>query len=122
MTRVERTDERWFEAELHRLRGEALLSATSTNAAKAEDSFRHALSVARKQGAAFWELRASLSLARLLRSQGQWSQSCELLASICARFDSAGFSEKDAAAGYEAPEFVTARALLNDLGTNSRGG
>ena len=68
---VERTQERWFEAELHRLRAEALLAGSPRDVAEAEASLRRALAVAREQGAKFWELRAAITLARLWRDQGK---------------------------------------------------
>ena len=66
---VETTQERWAEAEMHRLRGTLLLSMHEH--AAAEDSYRHALAVARQQSAKFWELRAAMSMARLWRDQGK---------------------------------------------------
>jgi predicted ATPase len=66
---VEATQERWAEAEMHRLRGTLLLSMHER--AAAEDSFRLALTVAQQQSAKFWELRAAISLARLWRDQGK---------------------------------------------------
>src|SRR6266496_1414973 len=62
-TLLETTQERWPEAELHRLRGTLLLSVHKQTAA--EESYHQALSVAQRQSAKFWELRASLDLARL---------------------------------------------------------
>jgi len=71
--RVESTDERWWEAELHRLEGEVLLAATGDGGRdrgdRAEACFRSALEVARRQQARSLELRAALSLSRL------WSRS-----------------------------------------------
>ena len=69
---IETTEERWVEAELHRLRATLLLSMNQHVAA--EDGFRQALTVARGQSAKFWELRASTSLARLWRDQGKVQQ------------------------------------------------
>src|SRR5262249_13061952 len=60
------TGERWCEAELHRLRGEI---AQAQDPRQAEASFRQAIDVAREQGAKLWELRASVSLASLLRQR-----------------------------------------------------
>ena len=72
---VERTQERWFEAELHRLRAEALLAGSPRDVAEAEASLRRALAVAREQGAKFWELRAAITLARLWHDQGKRARS-----------------------------------------------
>ncbi len=61
IARVERTEERWIEAELHRLRGTLILRASGDRDAAAA-CFRHALAVARRQGAKAWERRAAESL------------------------------------------------------------
>jgi hypothetical protein len=61
---IEATQERWVEAELHRQHGILLLSLHQHNAA--EDNYRHALSIARRQDAKFWELRAR-GLSRFLK-------------------------------------------------------
>ena len=59
----------------------ALRSPRRTGA-EAEDSYQHALGVARKQQAKFWELRASISLARLWRDQGKRTEAHDLLGPI----------------------------------------
>ena len=66
---VERTGERWFEAELHRHKGQLLLRQGHSEAA--EELYRKALSIAEEQEAKLWELRATESLARLRRDQGR---------------------------------------------------
>ncbi len=66
---VEARDERYFEAEIQRLRGDLLLMAGDKSGA--EVSFRRAIEVAQEQEAKSWELRAALSLSRLWRHQGQ---------------------------------------------------
>jgi predicted ATPase len=66
---AEMTQERWTEAEIHRLRGALLLSLHEQ--AAAEDSYRCALAIARRQSAKFWELRAAFDLARLWHLQGK---------------------------------------------------
>ena len=65
--RVERTDSRWNEADLYRLRGELLLALPEIDRPEAERCFRKAIEVAREQGAKWWELRAATCLARLWR-------------------------------------------------------
>src|SRR5215472_574918 len=77
---VEATQERWAEAEMHRLRGALLLSMSKH--AEAENSYRQALSVAQRQSAKFWELRAATSLARLWRDQGKGTEARDLLAPV----------------------------------------
>jgi predicted ATPase len=66
---VERTDERWYEAELYRLMAGALI--TNSDRRDAELWLRRALRTARKQDARLWELRAAISTARLWRDQGK---------------------------------------------------
>jgi class 3 adenylate cyclase/predicted ATPase len=91
LDRVERTGERWFEAELHRLNAEALTAATSSSdaARQAESSLLRALAVARAQGAKLWELRASVSFARLLRDKGRRTEAQALLEPVYHSFDEA---------------------------------
>ena len=94
LARVEATGERWFEAELHRLRGEALLGASAADRAEAEACFRKALDVAREQGAKWWELRAATSLARLWAEHGERRKAHDLLAPIYGWFTE-GFDTPD---------------------------
>jgi predicted ATPase len=96
---------RWFEAELHRLRGEAVLALSSERAAEAEASHRRALAVAREQGARLWELRAATSLGRLWAGGGERRKAHDLLAPVYG-----GFTE-----GLETPDLTNAKALLNAL-------
>jgi tetratricopeptide (TPR) repeat protein len=70
-------DDRWFEAELHRIQGEAFLAAGDRTAAEA--SLRQAGAVARSQGAALWELRAVLSLAPVLGQRSAHYEARDLL-------------------------------------------
>jgi predicted ATPase len=65
LTRVDTTGERWYEAELHRLKGTLLLQGSSEHAPEAETCFHHALDTAHAQQAKSLELRAATSLARL---------------------------------------------------------
>jgi class 3 adenylate cyclase/tetratricopeptide (TPR) repeat protein len=100
---VEKTGERWAEAETHRLRGNLLLS-TNGHAA-AEDSFNQALVVARRQNARFWELRAATDLARLWHDQGKQREARDLLAPVCRHF-----SER-----LDTPDLRAAKTLLGAL-------
>jgi predicted ATPase len=61
----------WLEAEVNRIAGEIALKSPEADAAKGEAYFERALSVARKQQAKSWELRAAVSMARLWRDQGK---------------------------------------------------
>jgi predicted ATPase len=79
---TETTKETWFEAEVNRIAGEIALMGPQNHSAKAEAHFERALAVARQQQAKSWELRASMSLARLWRDQGKPQQARELLAPV----------------------------------------
>ena len=108
---TERTDERLYEAELHRLRGELLLQGadradrSALPGDEAEASFRQAIAIARRQKARSLELRAALSLTRLQACLGQRS---EALASLADVFD--WFTE-----GQDTPDLREARALLEGM-------
>ena len=104
-TAVETTKETWCEADVLRTAGEIALMSHEEDAAKAESYFERALSVARKQQAKSWELRAAMSLARLWRDQGKVQQARELLAPI---YD--WFTE-----GFDTRDLKEAKALLNEL-------
>jgi len=83
----ENTEERWLIAEISRIKGELLLlQGGPTAAAAAEDHFRQALDWAARQGALSLELRAAMSLARLLRDQGRSADAKALLQSVYDRF------------------------------------
>ena len=74
---VERTGERWYEAELFRCRGELLLSRD--DAVEAEAAFQRALGIARYQAAKAIELRVATSLARLWQRQARYADGRQLL-------------------------------------------
>ena len=73
-TAMQTSNQRWCEAETNRIAGEISLLSPKCDAAKAEAYFERALAVARQQQAKSWELRASMSLARLWRDQGKGSK------------------------------------------------
>jgi hypothetical protein len=77
---AEETEDRLFQAETLRLRGDVLL-ATGDPAA-AEASYREAIALAERQNAKLWELRAATSLSRLWRDQGKSAAARDLLASV----------------------------------------
>ena len=60
-----RTEERWYDAQMHRIRGEILLKRDPVNTAAAEQSLQAAITIAQSQKARSFELRAALSLAKL---------------------------------------------------------
>ena len=74
--------------------GEIALKSPQPNVAKAQAYFERALAVARQQQAKSWELRASMSLARLWRDQGNVQQARELLAPVYGWFTE-GFDTRD---------------------------
>jgi predicted ATPase len=95
--------ESWCEAEVNRVAGEIALRSPETT--KAETYFEHALAVARQQQAKSWELRASMSLARLWRDQGKMQQARELLAPVHGWFTE----------GFDTRDLKEAKALLEEL-------
>jgi predicted ATPase len=103
---AERTGEGLYAAELHRLRGEILLSGPGESGAeelrRAEGHFHQALDVARRQGATSLELRAAMSLARPTRRFGSPAEARERLAGVYARF----------AEGFQTPDLEEAGELL----------
>jgi len=102
---VKTTKERWCEADISRIAGEIALTSPERDAVKAEEYFERALLVARQQQAKSWELRASVSLARLWRSQGQVQQARELLAPVYGWFTE----------GFDTLDLKEAKALLDEL-------
>ena len=103
---LELTDERWSEAELHRLKGEILLRLDDLDTAnKAEASFRASLDIAQKQGAKSWELRAATSLARLWGDQGRRAEAQDLLAPVYGWFTE----------GFDTADLKDAKGLLDAL-------
>ena len=105
LTAVEATKERWWEAEIKRIGGEAALKSPEPDTAKAEAHSEHALSVARKQQAKSWELRAAMSMARLWRDQGKREEARELLAPVYGWFTE----------GFDTLDLKEAKALLHEL-------
>ncbi len=95
----------YWEAELHRLKGEMVLALTGDKHSEAEDCFRKAIEVARRQNARSLELRAAMSLARLWRKQGKSSAARELLAPV---YD--WFTE-----GFDTVDLREAKTLLEEL-------
>jgi class 3 adenylate cyclase/predicted ATPase len=101
-TLVEQYEERWWEAEVYRLRGVLLLRQTGTPQAEAEACFQQALDVARRQEAKSLELRAAMSLARLWQQQGKRQEAHDLLAPVYHWFTE----------GFDTADLQEAKALL----------
>ena len=93
-TLVEQHEERFWEAEIYRLRGVLLLRRSGTPQAEAEACFQQALDVARRQEAKSLELRAAMSLSRLWQQQGKRQEAHDLLAPVYGWFTE-GFDTKD---------------------------
>jgi len=106
LTLVGTTEERWWEADLHRLTGELLLAQSTENAADVEACFHQALDIARRQAAKALELRAAVSLSRLWQQQGKRAEAYELLAPIYGWFTE----------GFDTADLQEAKALLEALG------
>jgi predicted ATPase len=103
-TLVEQYEERWWEAEVCRLRGALLLRQILPPQAEAETYFHQALDVARRQEAKSLELRAAMSLARLWQQQGKRTEARALLAPL---YD--WFTE-----GFDTADLQEAKALLEE--------
>ncbi len=102
---VQKTGERTWEAEVHRLKGELLLVQSAKNTAEAETCFSRAMEVARRQRAKSPEVRAATSLARLWWEQGKTDEARELLAPVYGWFTE----------GFETSDLMEAKALLDKL-------
>ena len=100
---IERTGERWFAAELNRLKGQLLLRQGQPEAA--EELYRKALSIAVEQEAKMWELRTATSLTRLRRDQDRHTEARDLLAPIYGWFTE----------GFDTPDLKEAKRLLDEL-------
>ncbi len=100
---IEATDERYHEAEVHRLEGDLLLALGDRSAAK--QSYSRALAVANQQNAKAIELRAAMSMARLWRDQGKRDEARELLAPVYGWFTE----------GFETRDLKEAKTLLEEL-------
>jgi predicted ATPase len=105
MSGIEKTKERWCEAEVNRIAGEIALMSPKPDAGKAEGYLKRALAVTRKQQAKSWELRAAMSLARLWRDQRKVRQARELLAPVYGWFTE----------GFDTRDLKEAKALLEEL-------
>lgn len=114
---VNRTQEAYYLAELYRLKGELLLiqsnnlggdaevNENATAVARAKECFHDAIRIARQQKAKSWELRASMSLARLYQQLDKREAARNLLAEIYDTFHE----------GFETADLREAKALLDEL-------
>ncbi len=102
---VERSGETVELAEMLRLKGELLLMRDGSAIEEAERCFRAAIELARVQEAKWWELRATMSLARLLRDTNRRDEACAMLANIYNWFTE----------GFDTADLKDAKALLDEL-------
>jgi predicted ATPase/class 3 adenylate cyclase len=105
LARQGKSEVQWWEAELHRLRGELLLQHAVAQRGEAEASFQHALAVARRQQAKSLELRAAVSLSRLWQQQGKYAEAHQLLGEVYSWFTE----------GLDTADLQEAQALLAAL-------
>jgi len=105
LTMLERTGEKWCEAEVYRIAGDLTLNSPEHDAVKAEEYFGRALAVARQQQAKSWELRAAMSLVRLWRDHGKPQHARQLLAPVYGWFTE----------GFDTLDLKEAKVLLDEL-------
>jgi predicted ATPase len=104
-TLVEQHEERFWEAEVYRVRGGLLLQQPGISQAEAETWLQRALDVARRQQAKSLELRAAMSLSRLWQQQGKRAEARALLAPIYHWFTE----------GFDTADLQEAKALLEEF-------
>src|SRR5262245_24833423 len=102
---ADRSEVRCHEAELHRLKGELLLAESSDQTAAALDCFHRAVETARRQRSKGWELRATMSLARLWQRLDRRDDAQAVLAAVYNAYTE----------GFTTPDLVDARTLLESL-------
>jgi predicted ATPase len=99
------TECRYYEAELHRMKGELLLTQVPPDDEQAETCFHEAIKIARRQAAKSLELRAAMSLSRLWQSQGKKAEAQRLLHEIYGWFTE----------GFDTADLKAAKTLLEEL-------
>ena len=97
--------ETWFQAEIHRLRGELILARSATDRDEAQAAFNQALQLASTQSAKLLELRAAISLARLWGENKKKAEACEILSPVYGWFTE----------GFDTPDLQDAKVLLDEL-------
>ncbi len=98
-------EERFYEAEIHRLKGELLLRQDHSKIAEAQSCFQRAIEIARNQSAKSLELRATMSLARLLAKQDHRDEARAMLSKIYIWFTE----------GFDTADLKDAKTLLDEL-------
>jgi predicted ATPase/class 3 adenylate cyclase len=102
---VEASSERWWQAELHRIQGELLLTRMGNGQTQACSCFERALEISRQQRARSLELRAATSLAHLWAEQGERQKASDLLVPVYGWFTE----------GFDTADLKDAKALLDAL-------
>jgi class 3 adenylate cyclase/predicted ATPase len=102
---VERTGERFWEPEIHRLQGEFLWRQAQSPVRDVEERFRRAIEVSQTLGAKALELRAAYSLARLMHANGNMKNARAVLEPVFSWF----------AEGHDTPDLENAKALLDKI-------
>jgi predicted ATPase len=105
LAELEATEARWYEAEIHRIRGEILLKRDPADTAAAEQSLQAAIAIAQSQKARSFELRAALSLAKLYHAANRDADALAVLAPAAEGFPPT----------QQFPELTKAQALLAAL-------
>jgi predicted ATPase len=106
---AERNEEKWCNAMLELERGELLLlDGSEDTMGEADVAFKHAIEIATDQGAKMFELRASVARARLCADRGERQKAFDILSPIYGWF----------AQGFETPDLLDARGLLDEVAMN----
>jgi len=102
---VREAGEGWAEPEVHRVAAEAILRRRGADMLEAQRRFEEAVAIARKQNSKWWELRATVGLARLLRDTGRSAEARTRLAEIYGWFTE----------GFDTADLKDSKALLDQL-------
>jgi predicted ATPase len=105
LTAVQKTGERWCEAELYRLKGEFIFARSSEDDAETETCFQQAMHIASQQQAKSLELRAAMSLSRLWQRHDKRHEARHVLAPVYGWFTE----------GFDTADLQEAKALLEEL-------
>jgi predicted ATPase len=102
---AEKNDDRCHEAELHRLRGELFLAESPDRLSDAENCFHQGIETARRQQSKAWELRATMSLARLWQRTGRSGEARDAVAAVYRTYTE----------GFTTPDLMDAQSFLASL-------
>ena len=104
-SRVQISGARFYQAEVHRIKGELLLTQDTPDEHQAEACFQDALKIARRQSAKSLELRGAMSMSRLWQRQGKKAEAQNLLAEVYGWFTE----------GFDTADLKQAKLLLEEL-------